>query len=181
MTWRPTVDGRDCRFRGLAAHAVLLGVLAMCVVPHATAARNRKRFLLAAMAMFALACFSDALQRTCVAHGGHAALKGGNLHEVLGWIFVTLSLVVSAALALLRPAGDSTGRAMMSRIMRVADGAALRASSALLGLPVALQGWALTLASVLGALLLLSGVWAALNCYESPQFIGYEIGASAAA
>jgi hypothetical protein len=177
LTWRPTVDHSDCRFRGLAAHAVLLGVLAMCVVPHAVAARNRKRFLLAAVAMFVLACVSSGLQRTCVAHGGHAALKSGNMHEVLGWMFIIIVLLASA-LSLRRPAaapGDDTRR-KLAQVARVANAAVLRASSAVLGLPVALQGWALVMACVSGALLLLSGVWATLNCFESPQFTGYEIG-----
>ena len=181
LTWRPTLDGSDCRMRGLVLHTLLMGSLAMCVLPHALAARHTRRFLVAAAALFAGACASNALQRTCTSHGGHSALHGGNLHAVLGWLFVACIAALSLAATYARAgaAGDASRRASVARAFRAADGAALRASTARVGLPVRLRGWALTASCVMAALLPLTGVWSTLNCYESPGFIGYEIGTRA--
>jgi hypothetical protein len=170
FTWRPTIDASDCRFHGLVAHALILGGLAMCALPHAVAARQKLHFLGVALLLFLSACVFNGVQRTCLRHGGHTALRGGNMHEVLGWLFVTLAVVASVAFTFV-----SSGATQ--RYMRIAERAALRASTALLGLAVPLGGWCLTAVTVVSALLLLSGMWSALNCFDSPGFVGYEIGA----
>jgi hypothetical protein len=165
FTWRPTVDTADCRFRGLTAHALLLGALAMFVLPHAVARANAGRAQGAAAAMFVGACVSNAMQRTCRAHGAPSALVGGNLHAVLGWSFVTAVGVMSVALPrLTQPA------------VAAMDAAVSSACAVVLGATSRLRSWLLIAALVLGILLLLTGVWSTLNCYDSPGFVGYEIG-----
>ena len=168
FAWRPTVATADCRFRGLAAHAMLLGALAMFVLPHSVARANRRRIQGTAALMFLGACVSNAVQRTCRAP---KALADGNMHAVLGWCFVTAVAAISVALPQLTQSGGAGARAVL-----VIGAAVSRASAVMLGAPVQLRSWALTATLVLGMLLLLSGVWSTLNCYESPGFVGYEIG-----
>ena len=178
--WRPTVDTSDCRFHGLLAHALLLGALAVCVVPHAVAARARNRTLIAAAVLqFVGACVSNAIQRTCLAHGGHTSLRSGNLHAALGWTVVAMVLVASVARALLSSSSAAHPRIAARRAVQAAERASLRVCTSLFGLrDVHLSGWCFTAAYVSGLLLLLSGIWSTLDCYDSPGFIGYEIGAA---
>ena len=168
FAWRPTVDTEDCRFRGLTAHALLLGALAMFLLPHSVAHANRRRIQGTAALMFLGACVSNAVQRTCRAP---KALADGNMHAVLGWCFVTAVAAISVALPQLTQPGGAGERAML-----VIGAAISRASAVVLGAPMQLRSWVLTAALVLGVLLLLTGVWSTLNCYDSPGFIGYEIG-----
>jgi hypothetical protein len=116
--------------------------------------------------MFLVACISNALQRTC---RGPKALAAGNMHAVLGWCFVTAVAALSVALP---TQGSGAGARAMTTIGAVVS----RTSAAVLGTPVQLRSWALTTALVLGILLLLTGAWSTLNCYDSPGFVGYEIG-----
>lgn len=169
FAWRPTVDTADCRFRGLIAHSLLLGGLAMFVLPHAVAHASRRRIQGSAAAMFLVACFSFALHHACRAP---KALAEGNMHAVLGWCFVLAVAAISVALPQPTQAGGGSG----ARVMTAIDATVSRASAAVLGAPVRLRSWALTVALVLGMLLLLSGIWSTLNCYDSPGFVGYEIG-----
>ena len=138
----------------------------MFVLPHAVANANRRRVQGAAAAMFLVACISNALQRTC---RGPKALAAGNMHAVLGWCFVTAVAALSVALP---TQGSGAGARAMTTIGAVVS----RTSAAVLGTPVQLRSWALTTALVLGILLLLTGAWSTLNCYDSPGFVGYEIG-----
>jgi hypothetical protein len=176
--WRPTVDSSDCRFHGLLAHALLLGALAVAVVPYAVAARAHHRTLIAAAVLqFVGACFSNAVQRTCLAHGGHTSLRSGNMHAALGWLVACVVLVASAAHALLSSSSAAHPRIAARRAVQAAERASLRVCASLFGLRVRLAGWCFTAAYVSGLLLLLSGVWSTLDCYDSPGFVGYEIGA----
>jgi len=140
LTWRPTVDATDCRLRGLVAHALLLGALAMVVLPHAVAVRSSRRFQGAALIMFLGAAFSNALQRTCRARGAPSALASGNMHAVLGWAFVSAAVAMAFALPQLT--------LLQQGALRVVDDKLSRASTLVLGAPTRLHGWALSLALV---------------------------------
>jgi hypothetical protein len=147
FTWRPTVDTADCRFRGLVVHALLLGALAMFVLPHAVARASSRRAQGAAAAMFVAACVSNAVQRTCRAHGAPNALVGGNMHEVLGWSFIAAVAALSVGVP----------RLMTQRAEAAMDAAVSSACAVVLGAPTRLRSWALVASLVVGVLLLLTG------------------------
>ena len=166
--WRPHVDLLDCRYHGLWLHALLMVALALGAIPLATRKLAPPRVSVVASAGLVVAAFGMRVsQSVCATRGGTARLAASNMHAVAGWAATAAVAVVSACAS--QGVGCTAAAAHTRALAR-------RVAHAAFGVEMGLLAWASAIWLVAACLCLLTGMWAALDCYSSPKFVGYEIG-----
>jgi hypothetical protein len=165
--WRPHIDLQDCRYHGLWLHALLMVALALGVIPLASRKLVGPHVFVAASAGLLLAALGMRVaQSVCVSRGGTAHLAPGNMHAAVGWA-ATAAATVGGACAFHQKVRCTAAHARAL---------ARRVSHAVFGVEMGILAWGSAVWLVAALLGALSGIWAALDCFSSPKFVGYEIG-----
>ena len=166
--WRPHIDLEECRYHGLWLHALLTVALALGAIPLASRKLVAPRVFVAASAGLLLAALGMRVaQSVCVSRGGTARLAAGNMHAAVGWAATAATTLCSVCAYhdVRCTTAAAHARALARRVAHTA-----------FGVEMGLLAWGSAIWLVAAFLGFLTGMWAALDCFSSPKFVGYEIG-----